>query len=308
MAKKRLLIIGNSYMDFTAKVKRAPERAESVVSNLEHYVYPGGFGVISAVTASKLNSDVVLCTRLGDDENGNKISQCLSENSVDMRFVVTDRRKPTGVNSITAEDGGKLRTIIFPGANNSLIFDDVESSFTSYPDALLLNFDINSGLLTDTIKFANSSNVPIILNCGAEYNGFDFSNIGPIDVFSPNREQAYRITGIDPIDANSALHACIKLVSTVKCKYVVIKLGERGTFVFDGVYSRIIPMHAVDRVDENGSEIIFIAALATALLEFEDINKAALIANAASSFSVSKDGVFSSIPTSEDLKYIYDNR
>lgn len=308
MSKKRLLIIGNSYMDFVAKVRRAPERLEKVVSNQEHIIMPGGFGIISAVASSRLDTDTVLCTRLGDDEIGNKLMSALEQNNVDRRFVVIDKRKESGVNAITVEDGYKSRMITFPGANCSISFDDLESSFTSYPDAFLLSAEMREELVRDAVKFANSSNVPVIFSCGSEARTFDFDNLGSIKIFMPNREATHRITGIDPVDANKALHACVKLVNTLKCEYVVIKLGQRGTFVFDGVYSQIIPIHNVETVDFTGSETVFDAALASSYLEFEDINKSAIFANAAASYSISKDGAFSSIPTLDDVKNMFDNR
>ena len=308
MSKKRLLVLGNSYMDFVAKVRRAPERLERVISNQEHIIMPGGFGIISAVTSSGLDTDTVLCTRLGDDETGRKLMATLEQSNVDRRFVVTDKRKESGVNAITVEDGYKARTITFPGANNSICFDDIESSFTSYPDAFMLSTEMREELVRDAIKFSNSSNVPVILSCGSEGKNFDFDNIGNVKIFLPNREATYRITGIDPVDANTALHACVKLVNSLKCEYVVIKLGQRGTFVFDGVYSQIIPVHNVETVDYTGVETIFDAALASSYLEFEDINKAAIFANAAASHSISKDGAFTSIPTLDDVKNMFDNR
>lgn len=308
MSKKKLLIFGNTYMEFISRVKRAPERLETVTSNFDHVIYPGGYGVITAISAAKLGIDAVLCSRIGDDENGEKISKIFSNYDIDARFVVTDKRKLTGVNSVTVEENNFIRTVTFPGANTNLVFDDAELSFTSYPDAILINTAIREDLVVDIIKFANESNIPVILSSENENNVFDYSRLGELEIFLPDRETAYKISGIDPVDANTALHACVKIVNTLKCKYVVIKLGQRGTFVFDGTYSQIIPEHEVEITDRMGSGMIFDAALSSGYLELKDINNAAIFANAAVSFSITKEGAFTSIPDFEDVKELLDNR
>lgn len=306
MQKKRILVLGSSYIDFVAKVKRAPERGESIVSNLDHSFLPGGHGLISAITAAKLGSDVIFCSRIGDDDNGKKILDVLRSHNVDTRFVVTDKRKPTGLNSIVVEDSFRSRIISYPGANNALSMDDVEMSFTSYPDAFLMNLDMREDLYADAFKYIKTTDTLTVVSCGNEADDVDPSFFEGVEIFSPNKLQAYKLTGIDPVDANSALHASIKIANRLKCKYVVMKLGDRGAFVYDGVYSDIIPAHNVEVVDTRCAGVIFGAALAHAYLEFEDINKAAMFANAASSFSVSVDGLYSSVPGLDDVKAMFD--
>lgn len=307
MAKRRLLIVGSSYVDHIARVRRAPERGETIASNLEHTIVPGGFGFVSAVCAANLGVDSVLCSKAGNDEYGAKLNSVLDSKSVDCRFFTSDKRKPTGTRSITAEDGYKLRTIVYSGANSTITFDDIESSFTSYPDALLISTDIRHDLVVDAITFANKANVPVVFSCGNEANDFDFQDLGKMEIFCPNREQAFKLSGVDPIDANSALHASVKISNILDCKYVVIRLGDRGSFVFDGVYSQIIPAHELEVIDTNGAGNIFSASLACAYLELNNINDATVFANAAASFSVSKEGVYTAIPTLEDVKRLFDN-
>ena len=307
MARKRLFVLGNSYVEFVANVKRAPERGEAVVSNAMHEVMPGGFGMVSAVCAANLGVDTLLCTRIGDDENGEKLLATLSVCDIDKRFVSVDKRKPTGILSVISEEGAKRRTVIYPGANSSLSFEDMEYAFTSYPDAVLIDSSLGEERVVDAIKLANKEHIPVIFTCGTEIREFDFTNIGELEIFVPNKETAFRLTGIEPVDVDTALRASIKIANLLKCKYVVIKLGDRGAFVFDGTYSKIIPAHNVDVVDTAGAGTVFSASLAAAYLELENVNDAAEFANAASAFSVSKQGVFTSLPQLEDVKSIFDN-
>lgn len=301
MTKNRLLIFGNSYIDFIMKVKRAPERGETVLSNLDHSLQPGGLGLISALTASKYGTDVIFSTHIGEDENGDKLLKVLNNNGVDTRFIKVDKRKATGLNAVTIEDKTKYRTVSYPAANTSMSYDDIEAAFMSYPDAVLLNFDLKEDFLLDTIKYANDANVPVFLSCGSEFINYDIQDYSPIEVFLPNREAVYRITGIDPVDATSALHACVKIIGKIKTKYIVIKLGDRGAFAFDGVYSEIIPACEVDVLDTTMAGTIFSSALAHSYLQSKDIVSSAKFANAVASLSTAVEGAFYAIPDLDNV-------
>lgn len=307
MTQKRLLVFGNSYMNFNMKVRRAPERGETVISNLEHSLVPGGHGVASAVTAAKYGTDVVFCTRIGEDENGDKLMSAFKKSGIDTRFVKFDKRKLTGLNAITIEDKTMERVITYPGANSSLSFDDIESAFMCYPDAVLINFDLRDDFILDVSKFASDTKIPLIVSCGSEYKNFDIEDLGEIEIFMPNRETTFSITGIDPVDANSALHACVKLIKKIKCKYIVIKLGERGAFVFDGVFSEIIPAHDVEVVDTNMAGTVFSAALAHKYLSAGDIVESTKFANAVACLKLKSEGFYDNIPSLSEIDELLNN-
>ena len=308
MTQKRLLVFGNSYMNFNMKARRAPERGETVISNLEHSLVPGGHGVVSAITAAKYGTDVVFCTRIGEDENGEKLINAFKQNNIDTRFVKFDKRKPTGLNAITVEDKTSERIITYPGANSSLSFDDIESAFMCYPDAVLINFDLRDDLILDVSKFARDAKIPLIVSCGKEYKSFHIEDFDEIEVFMPNRETTFLITGIDPVDANSALHACVKLIKKIKCKYIVIKLGERGAFAFDGVFSEIIPAHEVEVIDTNMAGTVFSAAFTHMYLSTSDIIEAAKFANAAACLKLKSEGFYDAIPSLYEIDELLKNK
>lgn len=307
MKKNRLLIFGNSYIDFVMKVKKIPERGECVISSLGHYIQPGGKGLISALAAVEYGTDVVFSTRIGEDENGEKVLKALKDKNVDTRFIKVDKRKATGVNAIIIEDKTNFSTISYPASNTSMSYDDIESSFMCYPDALLLNFDLKEEFIYDAINFAHSADVPIFLSCGSEIENFDVQEFPPIEVFMPNREAVFSITGIDPIDANSCLHACVKIIGKMKTKCIVIKLGERGVFSFDGVFSEIIPALDVDAVDTNMAGTVFSGALVHSYLNTPDIFAASKFANSAASIFTTVEGTYNSIPSIEKINSFFNN-
>ena len=79
-------------------------------------------------------------------------------------------------------------------------------------------------------------------------------------------------------------------------KYVVLKLGGRGCYVYDGKYCDIISPFDTNVVDTTAAGDIFTAALAAEYLRSGDIIASARFANAAGALAVSKRGSMNSVP------------
>ncbi len=303
MAKPRILVIGNSKIDFLMKIKRMPEKNEKAVSNHAYSFVPNGTALISAVTACELGSDVVVSTRVGNDTNGEKLKDIYLYKGIDTRFVVVDKKRVTALDLIISEQFDSERIISCPSASAALSDEDLEEAFMSYPDAVLMHFDTSDEIIYEAVKLANSKNIPIMLDpVGKKLSDFDFDPLGNIEIFSPNVEETYELTGIIPDDVESCLHACIKIINMIKCHYVIIKLGAKGAFVFDGVYSKIVPTTDITVEDRGEVGSIFNAALLHAYLATCDIVSAAGFANAVSSLSLTKKGSFDAIPSISEVQ------
>lgn len=297
MPKPRILVIGNSSMDLNVRTKSMPERGEKTITPYPYSFSPNGRGLFSSVAASRFGADVLFCTRLGDDSNGEKLRSLLLKEGIDTRFVVTDKKKATGLDTVITDYTGISRILSCPGANSSLTDTDVEEAYVSYPDSVLIHAEINHNLLYEAIYRANKARLPVMLDpSDANFSEFDIDALGEIEIFSPNADETYKITGIEPSCVESCLRACVKIINKIKCHFVVIKLGARGCFVFDGVYSQIIPAFECDSVDMSAVGAVFNAGLLYAYLDTRDIIKGAVYANMCASLCIGQQGGYASIP------------
>lgn len=308
MAKPRILVVGNSYMSLNLKTKSFPERGEAVVSNLTYSYKPSGISLVSAIAISRLSSDAIFCTKIGDDMHGDKIKSFLLKHGIDSRFIVTDKKRQTGLDTIITDTTGISKSITFLGSNAGLSETDLEEAFISYPDAVLVQGDISCDNIYETVYLANKKGIPVMLDpTHVDFQEFDFDALGNIEVFSPNVDETYTMTGIRPSGVESCLRACIKIINKIKCHYVVIKLGEKGCFVFDGVYSEIAPSFETEICNRGGVGSVFNAGFLHMFISSGDVVKAAVYANICASISLKKEGALESVPDYEEVNLFIKN-
>ena len=120
-------------------------------------------------------------------------------------------------------------------------------------------------------------------------------------MFSLNENECAVFTGIDPVNEENCLRASIKLRGITRAKYVVLKLGARGAFLFDGEEYFSYPAERVRAVDTTAAGDVFTAALTTYYVNHGNIGAAIRFGNAAAGLSVSRPGASTSIPTLEEL-------
>ena len=122
-----------------------------------------------------------------------------------------------------------------------------------------------------------------------------------MEIFSPNETETWQFTGIEPRDGEGCLRAAIKLSTMVDARYIVIKTGSRGAYIYDGKYYHIVPAIPVSVADTTAAGDTFTAALTHFYLEGMDIEKATHMANCAAAIGVSRPGAYSSIPNLKEV-------
>ena len=298
----RILVCGNSGVDLAEKIGRLPAPNETLPSDGTYSFAPGGSGALSAVAFARIGGDCILCTKMGSDTNSQKLMRMFEKEKIDARFAVCDRKYMTSFSTTIIEDGTKPRTIVFEGASPYLTVAEIESAMTTYPDALYIQMNLPEEDVIEAVRMANENGTPVFIDAEGASSDFPLGKLGEIEVFSPNEDEAEALCGIRPINADTSLRACIKLASMIKTKYIVLKLGERGSYVYDGVYFHIIPHLSVSVADTLGAGDVYTAALTYCYLQNKDIVEAGRFANYAASLSVTKAGGYSSIPTLEQIK------
>ncbi len=300
---KRVLVIGSANIDFVLSADKFPVAGETIIADGTYSYIPGGKGANAAVAAARLGGEVVFCTRVGDDAYGDRLSKIYAENGIDRRFVKVDPTEQTGLAVVMVEGGGQNRIIVFPGANKSIGESDIESSFLTYPDIAVTNLEISSIAVELASRLAEKDRVPFVLDCGGVSRGFTLKGVKCAEIVSPNEIETEILTGIRPDSLDNCLKACIKLCNLTAIKYAVLKLGARGSYIYDGKYCDICGPYEVDAVDSTAAGDAFTSALA---LEYSrnggDIYSACRYANAVGALTVTRRGAISSLPTEGEVR------
>lgn len=308
MTKPRILTVSSANIDFLARMTTIPSVGQTLTSEDGYEYTPGGKGANAALAVHKLGGDSVFCAKLGKDTHGTKLANLYAESGINTRFITADRHERTGLALVMVEDNGNNRIVVYPGANSRLNVGDVEDAMTCYPDALLLQFEIPRDTVLAAAEYARAAGTPIIVDAGPAIKDFPLEELGPVEIFSPNETETYAYTGIHPTSTDKCLKACMILSQRIKAKYYVLKLGERGVYLYDGTFFKVIAPYNVDVVDTTAAGDVFSAALTLEYLRSNDIRRACEYANIAGALTVAKEGAFNSVPSHDDIKkYVYDN-
>ncbi len=300
----RILVAGSANIDFITNVKTLPGAGETVISTENYALIPGGKGGNTAVAAARAGGKVIFCTKVGNDPYGAQLMDAYKKENITVRLGESLPNVSTGLASIIVESAtGENRIVVYPGANNYLTAEDVEEGLLAYPDAMLLQLEIKPETVLGAVKLANKKNVPVILDAGPASKAFPLSRLGRLEIFSPNETEAYIYTGIHPTNLDNMLKICMELFKVINTKYIVLKLGDRGCYIYDGLRCKVVPAYDIRAVDTTAAGDTFTAALTVEYLRTGgDIIKACRYANGAGALSATRPGAYTSIPTDKEIR------
>lgn len=301
--KKRILFVGSSNMDLSMNMYRIPAPGETLIDDGGVAYTPGGKGANSAIAASRLGAEAVFATNLGADLHGQKLYSYFKEQGLNTSHIKVDRENPTGFAAVLKESSAQNRIIYYPGANMTMTRENILEAFDSCPDAVYINFEISFEIALMAAKMASERGIPIFVDAAPAEEDFPLEALPPLEVFSPNETETEIYTGIKPLGADSSLRAALSLWRRIKCKYIVIKQGDRGAFIYDGKHYSMIPAYRPDKlVDTTAAGDAFTAALTLRYLQTEgDVVAATKFGAAVGALTVSKSGASTSLPTQSEV-------
>lgn len=290
-------------MDLALNMYKVPDAGQTVIEDGGVAYIPGGKGGNAAVALRRLGADCVFCAKVGADLHGQKLYQYYKECGIDTSYLKVDHDNPTGLAIVMREGNGDNRIVVYPGANYNLTTENVMDAFACQPDAVYIGFEIPFHIALAAAKIASGKGIPIFVDAAPADKDYALENLPPVEVFSPNETETEEYTGILPVGAEASLRAALALYKRVKCKYIVIKQGERGSFLYDGKHYSLMPsIKAGKVVDTTAAGDAFTAAMTIEYMKNGgDIKGAIAYATAAGAITVTRKGASSSIPTAEEV-------
>ena len=307
---KKILVVSSANMDFVMRVGDIPTAGKTVIESRDYRYVPGGKGANSALAFARLGADCAFCTRLGDDANGQTLRALYDGAGIDTRYTVTDPTCPTGLAVIMVEDAGANRIIVYPGANNAVSPADVEKALECRPDAVFMQLEIGEEAILAASTMAAEREIPVFVDAGPARADFPLGEMKGLTVLSPNESETAIVTGISPDTEADCIAAARVLAGKCDAKYIVIKLGGRGAFVWDSAAGtgELISAYPTDAVDTTAAGDAFTAAMTLEYLRTGDIFRAVRYGNAVGAITVSRPGASTSIPTADEVEEFLSRR
>lgn len=303
MENKKILVIGSANIDLSMNMFKVPAPGETLIDDGGVAYVPGGKGANAALAFKRMGADVTLSAKLGADMHGQKLFNYYKEMGLSVSYVKVDRDNPTGLAVVMKEADGANRIVVYPGANAQLTADNILEAFECNPDAVYIGFEIPFETALAAAKIAASKDIPIFIDPAPADKEHQLESLPFVEIFSPNETETAEYTGITPSGADSALRAALALFKRVKCRYIVIKQGARGAFVYDGKHYYMIPAIKADKVvDTTAAGDAFTAAMTLEYLRSGDVKEATKYGCAAGAIAVSRMGASTSVPTEEEVR------
>lgn len=297
---KRIVVVGSTNTDMVVKAARIPAPGETILGG-RFLMNPGGKGANQAVAAARLGAEVVFIAKVGDDLFGREAKALFAKENICTDYVLTDPSEPSGVALIMVDAKGENCIAVASGANGTLMPEDIEGleGVIAQSDLLLMQLETPLETVRYAADVAVNLGVPVILNpapaCELPSDLYDC-----LEVITPNESEAELLTNIKVTDEASA-EAAARVLCDKGVLNVVITMGAKGAYVFDGEDGVMVAAFKVEAVDTTAAGDVFNGALAVALTEELELEEAVRFASKAASISVTRMGAQASAPRREEL-------
>ncbi len=293
---ERILIVGGIYAVMHTFLPSLPLLGGECIGT-NYYIYPGGITASAAVAIARYGSGCILCSKVGGDYEGEKLKAFLQGEGIDTRFVRSEPKSKTGMIISMNEQSGGRRTVRFPMCCDSLAYDDIENAFTCYPDALYIQSQLSDELVLCAMKHASRQDIPIFFQPLKSKPTISPSLLPSLEALILDGDEVYNYCGVEVDLYEKCLPACMALSKFYDAKYIILRMPERGSFIYDGKYHEIIGTFPVDSVDTSGCREVFGSVMCADYMKTKNIRQAVCIANVAYAISGTRRGDVQSVPT-----------
>ena len=296
----KILMVGSIMMDLILQMPRIPHPSESLLGTTYSNA-GGGKGSNSAVAAARAGGNVSVCGTLGQDANGEALLGMLKSAGINVSHLMLKEGANTGMAVIMLEENGMNRLAIYTGANNDTTPESVEAAFADDTyDALMMQLEIPFESNLRAFTLAKERGMITCLDAGPAQD-HPIEKFQGITILSPNETETEALVGILPKDEESCIAASKILHERSGCKYVVLKMGEKGSFIYGEGICEMVPTFKVDAVDPTAAGDCFTGVLVKQYAETGDIVSSARYASAAAAISVQHLGAQPSLPEKEAI-------
>ena len=295
---KKICVIGSLNMDLVVNVDTMPKPGQTIIgSNFKEV--PGGKGANQAVAMARLNGNVSMIGKVGEDGFGQTLINSLKNDNVDTTYIQTTKGA-TGVALITVDKNAQNSIVVSPGANFEVKEDDIDNNIEAIKNSDIVVLQLETPL--NTIKYA--------LNKAKELNKYTILNPAPavklddeiiknVDLLTPNETELEIISGVS-IETEEDIQRAAQIMIEKGVKELIVTLGSKGSLYINKEKSMFKKAYKVQAVDTTAAGDSYTGALSVAFSNNKDVEEAMDFASKVGALSVMKEGAQSSLPTLED--------
>lgn len=298
---ENIFVIGSTNTDMVVKTARFPLPGETILGG-NFFMHAGGKGANQAVAAARLGGHVTMVTKLGNDIFGEQSLAGFKKENIDTRFVFIENNTASGTALIIVNEEGENSIVVAPGANAALMPADIDKVSNLQEAAIILmQLEIPLQTVIHASKIAKANDQRLIIN-PAPAVMLDSELLNGVFLITPNETEASLLTGIHVEDESSASRAAGIFLNR-GVQQVIITMGNKGAYFQNHLLGFMMPAPIVKAMDTTAAGDVFNGAIAVALNEKMDWERAVGFAVQAASISVTRMGAQSSVPSRNEIVF-----
>lgn len=291
----KIVVIGSMNTDMVISSERLPLPGETVVGG-NFMMNSGGKGANQAVAAARLDGDVYIIAKSGNDLFGRRAIEQFQQDHINTDYMCSDPDLPSGVALILVDANGENSIAVASGANASLSPADIDAAASLIAESKIVLMQLETPIETieHAAHLAHLQGKKVILN-PAPARPLSDELMADIDILIPNKNEAELLSGIEINGIDDARRAA-QAIGKRGINTVIITLGSEGALVMEGEDFHLVSARKVKVVDTTAAGDTFCGALAVALTEDRGIVEAVEFASRCAAITVTRPGAQMSLP------------
>lgn len=266
-----------------------PELDKEIIAEKMEIVM-GSSSAIFACNIAALGADTGFIGRVGEDDSGEYVIQCLKNKNIDISSIIYNKEMKTGSTFILNYSQNRAM-ITYPGVMEKLTIHDINFDYVRSAKHLhLSSYFLQKGIRKDCSElFARAKKAGLTTSLDTNWDPSEkwetdiFHVLPYVDVFLPNKNEALYITREREVEF--ALEILSKYTNTV-----AIKLGAKGVIAkHNNSIIKVKPLK-VNPVDEIGAGDSFDAGFIYKYLQSVSIEDCLHFGNLCGALSITKAG------------------
>lgn len=301
--ERYVAVLGGANMDLVGSPFKSFRTGDSLPGRVvENF---GGVGRNIAQNLALLGTAVRFCSQVGMDHYGDRLLEVTAQSGVDVSPVERVREYPTGMYLAIEDHTGDMIAAI----NQMAIYDHMDLGYVNHirpvlesAHRIVLDTNLSESVLAYVLEHYGHKPIlvdPVSADKAEKLKGLE----GYIHTLKPNRAEAERLSGI-PIKDEDGLKANLAWFLNQGIKNIIISLGSEGTWAADAKKQGRVVAKAPKVVGATGAGDAFLAAVACAGLETEDIARLTILGTAAAYVTMADHRTINPELTRESLDQI----
>lgn len=286
-----IAVIGSNMVDLISYITRMPQEGETLEAP-NFKMGCGGKGANQAIAASRLGTEILMITRVGNDIFADNTIANFEKNGINTRYVLkTDAS--SGVAPIFVDPESHNSIIIVKGANNFLTSNDIQAAAEDIKKCqlIVLQLEIPTETVYEAIRFGEEHQIPVLLNPAPAQPDLILDKVKSCEFIVPNETELSLLTGM-PVDTEEDIKNAAAALRDAGVKNVIVTMGQRGVLWLsqNGHEQRFAPV-SVNAKDTTGAGDAFIGCFSSVYVKSKgNIEQAIMVANHYAADSVTRLG------------------